>query len=862
MPREVDPLVHPALMDPRQMAGLDIYELFPPLERGEIKAEPHYAPGRPFDIQHTRLELDIDQDKGEVAGRATITLRPFALGIDEIELHAAEMSFDRVTLKNGRRARAAPQFKTYEDRIWIALDRRYSEGEQITLILDYTCRPRTGLHFVRPDAAYPNEPSQVWSQGEDEENHYWFPCFDHPSQKMTSEVILTVGERQTALSNGKLVSVKHNKKARTKTYHYSHEYPHPTYLVSIAVGDYEEIKDAYKGRPVRYYVYRDRAKDATALFRKTPDMIKRFSELFSYDYPYPKYDQVLVSEFLFGAMENTTATTISDRALLDEEAARDVSNEDLVSHELAHQWWGNIVTCKDWAHLWLNEGFATYCEALYKEHDAGADEARFYLMQEYMAYIQEDRTTYRRPVVTNRYTYPTEMFDRHTYQKGGLVLDMLRFVLGDEAFFKSIRHYLKKFEWKSVETDDLRRCVEEVTGQNLEWFFDQWLYKSGYPEFEVTQEYDRAQKLLRLAVRQVQEVNELTPVFKMPVEIEVITSRETLLFRVVVERAEQDFYFNVESVPLAVNFDKGNRVLKRLDFNRPVEDSVYLLKHGKDVTARIRAARELGAFSGDAIIKALDEAITLDGFFAVKVAAVSALGEISRRADYTDRSQNLLIEHYNRSQDARVRRACVWGLGAFNAACPVLAPAAIEKYRRAFATLVRAFEQDESIFVAATAVRAIGNIGRAIKGAEFDKAFEVLMNGLERKSYQDVIRSAVFDALAFMREERGIDIALEWAAYGRPQSARVGAITALGKLAKEHKEDRERVVKRLIELTKDKSARVRIAAIRALGRAADLTALGALRDSRNAEAVSQVKAAAHRAVVRLEEAAMKKEAKQ
>jgi aminopeptidase N len=858
MAREVDTLVHPALMDPRQMADLDIYEMFPPLERGEIKAGPRYMPSRSFDVEHTRLELDIDQDRGEVRGRATITLRPFASAIGEIELHAAEMSFSRVMINSGRRVQDAPQFKTYENKIWVALDREYREGERVTVVLDYTCRPRTGLHFIRPDHAYPNEPQQVWSQGEEEENHHWFPCFDHPSEKMTSEVILTVREDQTALSNGELVSVKHNKKSRTKTYHYSHAYPHPAYLVSIAVGDYEEIKDTYKGRPVRYYVYRHRLKDAPALFSKTPDMMKYFSKLFDYDYPYPKYDQILVSESLFGAMENTTATTISDRALLDEQAARDVSNEDLVSHELAHQWWGDIVTCKDWAHLWLNEGFATYAETLYKEHDAGWDEARFYLIQEYITYIQEDRTSYRRPIVTNRYTYPTEMFDRHTYQKGGLVLDMLRFVLGDEAFFKSIRHYLKKFEWKTAETDDLRRSIEEVTGQNLEWFFDQWVYKGGHPEFEIVQEYDRPQKLLKLAIRQVQEVNELTPVFKTPVEIEVITEDGTRTFRVMIEGAEQDFYFDVEGVPLAVNFDKGNRVLKRLDFKRPVEDLIYLLKHSKDVTARIRAARELGAFSGEAVIKALDEAITGDKFWAVKVAAASALGEIGAHVDYADGAENLLLEHYNQSKDPRVRRACIWGVGAFNTACPVFAPAALDKYRRAFDTLVRAFEQDESIFVAATALRAIGNIGRAIKGAEFDRALEVLTKALERESYQDVIRSSVFDALAIMKEKCGIELAFEWAAYGRPQSARVGAISALGKLAKEHEEERGRIVNRLIELLKDKSARIRISAIRALGRSSSGRALGPLRELRRNEAISQVKTAAHRAVEKLEEGERKK----
>jgi aminopeptidase N len=833
MRREVDPLVHPALMDPRQMTDIDIYELAPPLERGEPKGEPHYAPSRAFDVEHTRLDLDIDQEAGEVRGRATITVKPFADGLSEIWFDAAEMSFARVAIKRGRTWKDASSFKTYEDRIWIALDSPPREGQPLTIILEYSCRPRAGLYFIRPDGAHPDRSVQVWSQGEDTDNHYWFPCFDHPNDKMTSEVILTVREDQIALSNGRLVSVKENKKARTRTYHYSHDRPHPAYLVSIVVGTYAEIKDSYKGRPVRYYVYADRVADAPALFQKTPDMIKHFSKIFDFEYPYPKYDQVIVSEFLFGAMENTTATTIADRALLDRKAARDVSNEDLVSHELAHQWWGDVVTCKDWSHIWLNEAFATYSETLYKEHDSGWDEARFYLIQEYITYIQEDRGRYRRPIVFNRYTYTTEMFDRHTYQKGALVLDMLRFVLGDEAFYKSIRHYLKKFQWQNAETDDLRRSIEEVTGQNLGWFFDQWLMKGGYPEFDVAQSYDAEAKMLRLSVRQSQKIDEVTPVFKTPVEIEVITKSGPRVFRVMIDRAEQDFYFNIESVPLAVSFDRFNRVLKRLSFDRPKEDLIYLLKRSDDVTARVRAARELGAYSGRDTVDALKEAVDKDRFWGVKVAALSALGEVGG-----DEALDTLIACYNRSADARVRRGAVWGIGAY------------KKNERAYAALVRALERDESLFVAATAIRAIGNSSHAA-------AFDVITKALERDSFQEVIRSAVFDALAFMKERRGIDLAIEWSGDKRPQNARIGAMGALGVLAKEHKGERERAIKHLREVLKDRSARVRIAATRALGRTGDAAVLKILREIERTEAISQIRVASHRAIESIEESARK-----
>lgn len=830
MHKDIDALFHPAFLDPRYTLEQDVYDLDPAPERGNVKGEPNYAPDRPFDTLHTKLELTLDQDKGEVNGRATITLRPFAAGIREVEFQAARMSFSRVAVKRGRRFEDVPLFKTYEDHIHITLARAYKEGETMTLQLDYACRPRTGLHFIRKDENYPDNPQQVWSQGQDTDSHHWFPCFDHPSEKMTTEVILTVHADQIAISNGRLVSVKVNKRVKTKTYHYSHDHPHPPYLVSVVAGDYEEICDSYKNCSVRYYVYSHRTDDASALFGKTPKMIEHFSKLFHYDFPYPKYDQVIVSEFLFGAMENTTATTVSDRALLDAQTGKDASNEDLIAHELAHQWWGDIVTCKDWSHLWLNEGFATYCETLFKEHDEGWDEARFNLIQEYNMYFTEDRSRYRRPVVSNRWTYVAEMFDRHSYQKGGLILDMLRFVLGDESFFKSLSHYLRKFEWQNAETDDLRRAIEEVTGQNLAWFFDQWLYKGGHPEFEVTQNYDSRQKLLRLSVKQAQKTDQLTPVFKMPVEIEVFTRRGARTFRVTVDRAEHDFSFNLDGEPLAVNFDKGNRIIKTLSFDRPKEDLLYLLKKSDDVTARIRAARELGRFNGDDVIQALQGILARDKFWGVKVAVVAALGDIKSEA-----ALNALIASYAQAQDSRVRRACVWAMGVF------------KKSQRAFDHLKTILHQDESLFVTMAAVRAVGNVGH-------EHSYDTIRQAFERETFQDYLRMSCFDALVYMKEERGIDLAMEWSEKGRPQGARVAALVAMAALASHFKEERPRVIERLTEALEDRSPRVRLVATRALGRTGDKAVLHTLRVVERDEAIAQIKLAAHRAIAKLEEA--------
>ena len=829
MHQDIDALFHPAFLDPRYTIEQDVYELHPAPERGELKGGINYAPDRAFDILHTKLELTIDQEEGEVSGRATIVLRPFAAGITDVELQAARMSFSRVAIKRGRTFETLPRIKTFDDHIHIALPRPFAATETLTLQLDYTCRPRTGLHFIRKDEAYPSNPQQIWSQGQDTDSHHWFPCVDHPSEKMTTEIILTVRDDQIALSNGRLVKIKTNRRAKTKTYHYHHEHPHPAYLVSIVIGDYAELCDVYEACSLRYYVYHDRVGDAPALFQKTPKMIKHFSRLFRYDFPYPKYDQVIVSEFLFGAMENTTTTTISDRALLNQHAAQDASNEDLIAHELAHQWWGDIVTCKDWSHLWLNEGFATYCEALFMEADEGEDEARFKMLQEYNLYFTEDRSRYRRPIVTNRWKYITEMFDRHSYQKGGLVLDMLRFVLGDELFFASLSHYLRKFEWQNAETSDLRRAIEEVSGQNLEWFFDQWLYKGGHPEFAVSQSYDRKQKLLRVQVRQLQKTDALTPLFQMPVDIEVHGKNGSRTFRVRVDRAEQEFIFQLSSEPLAINFDRGNRIVKTLHFERPKEDLLYLLKKSTDVTARIRAARDLGKFIGDDTVNALQDALAKDSFWGVKVAAAVALSDLK-----TEAALAALRAAYGKATDARVRRACVWAMGVFKTDL------------QSFEELTVALQTDSSLFVAMAAVRAIGN-------SSHERAFEVIRQTLERETFQDYLRMSCFDALVFRKEKRGIDVAMEWSEGGRPQGARVAALVAMAALAHHFEDERPRVIERLAEALQDRSPRVRLVATRSLGRTGDKSVIPLLRNIEINEAIVQIKLAAHRALSKLEE---------
>ena len=419
----------------------------------------HWPRDRACDLLHLKLELALDVDNKRLSGVATHTFAPINDGLTSVELDAAEFHIKSVKSFEG-----ASLGYSYEDsKLRIELGAPHKAGESVTIQVEYECTPRRGLYFNAPDEAYPDRPRQVWTQGEDEDSRYWFPCYDFPNERFTSEIVVTVPRDWTTISNGKLVSVK--EEGQVKVCHWSQDVPHPTYLMSLVAGEYAEIRDEWNGVPILYYSPPGREEDTRRAFDKTPKMMQFFAEKIGVPYPWAKYSQVTVADFIFGGMENTSATTMTDYLLHDERAHQDYSTDSIVAHELAHQWWGDLLTCRDWSHGWLNEGFATYFDLLFKEYDLGVSEFRYAVYQDARSYLQEDSGHYRRPIVNNVYNQPVDLFDRHLYEKGGLVLHMLRFVLGDELFWKAMRHYCVKHQGKSVTTEDLQRAHRGGHGQ-------------------------------------------------------------------------------------------------------------------------------------------------------------------------------------------------------------------------------------------------------------------------------------------------------------------------------------------------------------------------------------------------------------
>lgn len=830
-----DLLVHNSFLDPRTWGEVDLFNTTFPVDREAPPGEAHFCPDRKFSVEHLKLDLRFDEEKRSISGTATLRLSPFNDGFDHFDLDIAEMEIHGVRIPSDALPEAPKlTFETHAEKLAVELNRAYRRAESLTIEIAYSCRPRKGLYFIQPDDAYPSKPRQIWSQGENEDAHWWFPCADVTNQKMTTELIATVNAKYIALSNGELLGTWENAAEGTRTYHWSQAQPHPAYLVSVVIGDFEVLKANFDRFPIDYYVYKDRVEAGRRLFLNTPRMIEFFEQKFGYPFPYAKYSQVVVEDFLFGAMENTSASTFTDRCLLDDRALLDFNYEDIVAHELAHQWWGDLVTCKDWTQIWLNESFATYSEFLWREHTEGADAARFVLYQDFLTYLREDRTSHRRPLDFNCYRFSDELMDRHAYEKGACILDMLRFVLGDEAFFRSLSHYLHKFEFGVAESNDFKVAIEEATGQNLYWFFDQWVYGAGYPELEVGYEWQREQNLLKLTVKQVQELKEKTHVFRFPAIVEIVThengQQQRSEFRVWVEKQEQEFIFYCASKPRLVTFDKGHRIFKLMHFPKSAQELMYQLANDPDTLGRARAARELAIYKSEEAARVLREVLLGQDFYGVRMAAAVSLGEIG-----SDAARSALLEGYHAAADACIRRSCILSLGHFKD------DATIDLLRDVI-------EKEQSYFVPVAAIRALAHIGG-------EKAFDTLRAALAHTSWQEVIAASVFHGFSHAKEKRAVDLAIECSAYGKPIPLRAAAIGCLGALGKELRKEKAdgKIVDTLLVLVKDQSIRARVAAIRALGKIGNRSARPALLEAQQHECLDQLKGALLDALKCLEE---------
>ncbi|MPZ49015.1 MAG: hypothetical protein GEU75_06860 [Dehalococcoidia bacterium] len=735
--------------------------------------KPHYPRDRAVNMKHVRLDFNLDLDVKRISGSVSHTFSPVNDGVESIDLDAVELDILGVRLSSG----LPLGHSLSEGRLHIELDAPRHSGEEATVVVDFAGSPRRGLYFIGPDAAYPDKRLEAWTQGEDEDTRHWFPCYDFPNEMATSEMHVSVREPFTVIAIGELRGVDQGPEAGQRTFHWHQDVPHVTYLTSVVAGEYSEIRDDWDGIPILYYVPAGREADGRAIFKNTPDMMQLFSERTGVRYPYAKYSQVIVQDFIFGGMENISATTLTDSALYDSRARLDADADPLLAHEIAHQWFGDLLTCRDWSHGWLNEGFATFMELAYCEHNKGRDEFLYALRNEMDFYFGE-AGRYKRPIVTNVYNAPIDLFDRHLYEKGGIVLNMLRVYLGDTLFWKAIRRYTISRRSTNVVTPDLQRAIEEATGRNLDWFFDQWVYGAGHPEMKGDYAWDGDARTAKISLKQSQSGDQVAQVFRLPLQVEFnLGDGQKMSTRVEMTEREQTFYFPLASKPKFVRID--GEVLKSLDFERPGEMLREQLAHDDDVLGRVDAARALGKKGDKEAIAALGKAVREDAFWGVQAEAAKALGSIRSGGALRQLLDSVGVDH------SKARRAVVRALGEF-------------RDERAAAALEKVIDEgDASYYVEAAAASAIGK-------TRSGRAFAALERSLQKDSMNETIRSSAFDGFAELKDERAVPIALEWSRYGKPQNVRGAAAAALGKLgeiAPEHvKED---IIDHLIQLLDD-----------------------------------------------------------
>jgi aminopeptidase N len=555
---------------------------------------------RKWDLLHTMLDLSFDWAHSTIMGKATLTLTPYFYTQSELELDAVDFNIGKIMIGD----KAISNFKYDSSKIIIALGQPMARRDRLTVTIEYSASPRPsindegaaitsdqGLFFIDPLDTIPDMPRQIWSQGETSANRKWFPTLDQPNERATQEIFLTVADTFMTLSNGMLLSST-SLPGGMRRDHWKLELPIAPYLVMIAVGKWDKVSDYWRGRPVDYYVDPGYGPDARAIFAHTPEMIEFFSEKLGFDYVWPKYAQIIVKEFVSGAMENTTATVFGDFIQFHKDDVLDPgANDYIVSHELFHHWFGDLVTCESWANITLNEGFANYAEYLWAEHKYGRERADIARMNELSGYFDQANSD-AHPLIYYHYPGENAVFDAHSYNKGGLVLHMLRDLVGDEAFFASLRLYLQQHAYNSVEADDLRQSFEEVTGKDLQWFFDQWFFGKGHPVLDVEQSYNEVNKQITVDLHQSQAQMGYKELFKLPVTIDVYYEGGTHEgHEVFMDQREQSFSWTVKQKPVAVVIDPRDILLAVVNQEIPVSEYETRILYVPSISHRLSAFR-------------------------------------------------------------------------------------------------------------------------------------------------------------------------------------------------------------------------------------------------------------------------------
>lgn len=603
------------------------------------------AATRVFDLLHTKLDVSFDWKNQHLFGKAELTLTPMFYPQNKLELDAKTFEIKKISLSKG----GDLSYEYNGEKLWINLDETYKRGDSLVVVIDYIAKPNEGpsggseaitsdkgLYFINPDGSDKSTPMQIWTQGETESSSRWFPTIDKPNERCTQEISITVDKKFTTLSNGTMVSsVEKEGGLRTDTWVLKQA--HAPYLFMMAIGEYAWVQDKWRNIPLYYIVEPDFEPYAKQIYNHTPEMLEYFSQILNYPYPWDKFAQITAREYVSGAMENTTAVLFGDFIQKTDIELIDDDNDGIVAHEMFHHWFGDLVTCESWSNLTLNEGFANYSEYLWYEHKYGLDRADVHRLNELHAYLDDANGGNMHPLIHYTYGDKEDMFDSHSYNKGGLVLHMLRTYVGDDAFFASLHHYLKLHAFSAVEVDELRMAFEDVTGEDLHWFFDQWYLREGHPIIDVHYAYDPDNKTVTAYVSQTQE----GAAFRIPFDMAIYNANGSLKYEKVWASNKMDTLVikGVDAAPINISLDGKEDILAEFNEDKSTEYLYAELMYSPNAAQRIQAMYLLTS-EEDADFAKLASIGLRDENYMVQLVAIEAIQDVE---SYKVKLKNLVM---------------------------------------------------------------------------------------------------------------------------------------------------------------------------------------------------------------------------
>jgi aminopeptidase N len=776
-----------------------------------------YAPDRKVDILHLALDITPDFKSRTITGSSTLKFKPIGTALEEFRLDIADLSIKQV-----KSARGGLSHQVTDTEIILNFNPPIPPGQESTVTVEYSAEPTKGLYFRTKEMGY--AATHLWTQGEPIESRHWFPCFDHPVEKFTSEVTCHLPKGMVALSNGQQQPSTTDNNGMT-SFRWIQSKPHVNYLITLVAGEFEKIQDLHRNVPLQFWTTPNEISKAPNSFRHTKSMMEFFERELGVPYPWEKYGQVAVHDYHWGGMENTSLTTLNHRTLFDSQTENLFSSDSLVAHELAHQWFGDLVTCKDWSHIWLNEGFATFYDWLWQGSFFGENELLYALYQAAKGILSNTNET--RGIVWRKFTEPNEMFNYLAYPKGAWVLNMLRQQLGPDMYRKCITAYLRKHQYGSVTSDDLRSVIESVSGRNLDRFFEQWVNGIGAPAIDAAYSWDEKTQTAKITVKQTQKISEEAPLFQFPLNVRFVSKSGRIDKTVHIHQKEETFYFPLKTAPESVRVDPSLGVLAKITFKPGRPMLFQQLADNSDIVAQLRALDELAEKPDQETVSKIQAVLQSAEHYGVRIRAAEVLKQ-ARTSDSLEALGNCLNQ-----PDARVRNAVVSALGGF-----------FEPKAQQQLTKIVASEKNPGVI--ATALRALGPY-------QNPEVQQLLTDALAQPSYRDRILEGALAGIRTQDDSRfaqAITAVAQQRIAGLPGPLVTAALETLGFISR-HEQNRDSVRETLTGLLTSERETVRLAAISGLGFLEDARAAGILETFANASPAKPEKNAAMKALEKI-----------